>query len=427
MLLSFKMKNVYSFKEESGIVMYAPSNQVKNRYEDNYTSICGYDILKTAIIVGENAGGKSNFIKGIKYFQSFFEKNQRIRTNLMSIFRVNLLKDVKSLVDAKGRQQFEILIASEEKNIVYKYALTLGVNGIEHEELSTQTQKNKEFKIIFSVDTVFRAKNVPENDTTPVAEVKVYVPSLEKSNYDRLTESVGANERTGLWVNTFALLSIPNTADFIDEVKKIYINNNDLDLPLNLYCQVYDEKLVKNNIPILKTQEYLEIFRLIDSSICKIMIDEERPLSSTIIVRKYGSEESNREILLESSGVKQYFVFALILYKVIYENMVTFADEMDSMFNPVLTAKVVNYLHVMGKYGQLVFTTHNVFNMSFKLFMKEQMYITSKNKKTLESSLYSVSKFKDLRYDSNEKIYEYYMMGLLGGAGGDNECLYTEE
>ena len=38
------------------------------------------------------------------------------------------------------------------------------------------------------------------------------------------------------------------------------------------------------------------------------------------------------------------------------------------------------------------------------------------SKDTLESKLYSISEFDDLRYDSNEKIYEYYMKGVLGGA-----------
>ena len=66
------MKNVFSYKDEVVFTLLAPSNKVKNRYSDNYVTICGYDILKTAVVVGENAGGKSNFIKGIQYFKSFF-------------------------------------------------------------------------------------------------------------------------------------------------------------------------------------------------------------------------------------------------------------------------------------------------------------------------------------------------------------------
>ena len=68
MLLNFKMKNVYSYNNTVEFSMLAPANRVKSRYEDNYINVCGYDVLKTAIIVGENAGGKSNFIRGLQYF-----------------------------------------------------------------------------------------------------------------------------------------------------------------------------------------------------------------------------------------------------------------------------------------------------------------------------------------------------------------------
>ena len=66
-------------------------------------------------------------------------------------------------------------------------------------------------------------------------------------------------------------------------------------------------------------------------------------------------------------------------------------------------------------FGQFIFTTHNVFNLTLQLFLKEQMNIVSKNKITLASTLYSLSEFKDIRYDSNQKIYDFYMKGLLGG------------
>ena len=59
MLISFKFNNFCSFNVESEFSMEAPNSKVKTRYPDNYTSSdVGYDLLKTAVIVGENAGGK---------------------------------------------------------------------------------------------------------------------------------------------------------------------------------------------------------------------------------------------------------------------------------------------------------------------------------------------------------------------------------
>lgn len=41
---------------------------VKTRFPNNYSSTdTRIDVLKNAVIVGENAGGKSNFVKSLSY------------------------------------------------------------------------------------------------------------------------------------------------------------------------------------------------------------------------------------------------------------------------------------------------------------------------------------------------------------------------
>ena len=63
MLIRYMFDNFCSFKEECEFSLEAPGGKVKKRFPDNYTTTeTGYDLLKTAVIVGENAGGKSNFI-----------------------------------------------------------------------------------------------------------------------------------------------------------------------------------------------------------------------------------------------------------------------------------------------------------------------------------------------------------------------------
>ena len=47
--------------------------------------------------------------------------------------------------------------------------------------------------------------------------------------------------------------------------------------------------------------------------------------------------------------------------------------------------------------------------------MKEQINIVTKDVETLESTLYSLADFPDIRYDVNKELYEFYMQGALGG------------
>ena len=57
MLISYKFDNFCSFNAECEFNMETPNGKVKHRYPDNFTSTeTTYDILKTAVIVGENAG-----------------------------------------------------------------------------------------------------------------------------------------------------------------------------------------------------------------------------------------------------------------------------------------------------------------------------------------------------------------------------------
>ena len=79
MLISYKFKNFCSFAQEAEFDLLAPANKVKNRFRDNYIETKkGYDILKTAVVIGENAGGKTNFINGLFFLKSLFENNKTV-------------------------------------------------------------------------------------------------------------------------------------------------------------------------------------------------------------------------------------------------------------------------------------------------------------------------------------------------------------
>ena len=212
-----------------------------------------------------------------------------------------------------------------------------------------------------------------------------------------------------------SLLGVDYISGFIDEINNVYIDKNFLDIPINVQF-LMDKKVFNNDLYITEKKEFLEIFKLIDSSILDIKIDKEMPLVNSIIIRKNANgDEIKRSIFFESTGIKDFFKMAIVIYKVIYENKVFISDELDSTFNAVIMNKVLSYINSFNTRGQFIFTTHNIFNLTFKQFMKEQMYIVSKDKDTLESTIYSLATFDDIRYDSNNCIYEYYLKGVLGG------------
>lgn len=406
MILEFKMKNVYSYKNEVMYSMLAPNNKVKVRYQDNYNTICGIDILKTAVIVGENAGGKSNFIKGIQYFKELFkETSNHIKIDPETVYNENLLTIEESSSDNLKRdeliQEFGIVLTSNE--LIYKYELKISLFSIEHESLYYTDNKNHVFKKVFEYN----------NSRDELNEPSLEIPN-NKTIQDIVINKLKSGLTNGLIVNSLSLLGISNTAEFVSEVNAIRVQKNVLDIPLSVQ---YKSEDLKPHLSIMKTPEFVEIFKMVDSSIVGVEIDDDFPLLKSIIKRRrLDGSISKRQIAYDSTGVKNFLVMSIIIYKVVYENAIIFNDEMDSTFNPILTSKVISFIHSFETKGQFIFTTHNIFNLTLQTFMKEQMFIVEKDKDTLESRLYSISEFDELRYDSNEKIYEYYLKGVLGGA-----------
>lgn len=87
---------------------------------------------------------------------------------------------------------------------------------------------------------------------------------------------------------------------------------------------------------------------------------------------------------------------------------------MDRVLNPVLSDRVIAFLNGKEHNGQFVFSTHNVLHLDLKTYMKEQIYFITKGREELNSELYSLSDFPEVRYETS-KIYEFYMKGILGG------------
>ncbi len=102
------------------------------------------------------------------------------------------------------------------------------------------------------------------------------------------------------------------------------------------------------------------------------------------------------------------------IFRVVYENRVVFADEMDRVLNPILSDRVVAFVNGAEHRGQFIFSTHNVLHLTLKTYMKEQIYFVTKSKDSLTSELYSLADFPEVRYETS-KVYELYMKGILVG------------
>lgn len=419
MILNYRFKNFMSFCDNVEFSMLAPKTKVKSRFPDNFVaSDNGIDILKTAVIVGENAGGKSNFVRSLSYFQSFFKETEAVKAYRNTINTNNLHGFCPQRNNTLQTFTIEILT---KRNIIYRYHLEVDFGGIVKEVFHFKKQMNNKYKQIFSFireDCTVKCNNDEENCersngcSTEVqaaysVEVSNFGPEIEES----LQKNANMQKAFGLTIMKLAMLGDEHAVAFVEWMKDSLCPETNI-INYDIYKSMRNED---DDLRILHDPRYLDIFRMVDYSIIDFKIDEEKPFSKTSIVRKKrdGSIFS-KELAKDSSGVREFFAWAVQIFKVVYENKIIFADEMDRVLNPVLSDRVVSFIRGKNHFGQFIFTTHNVLHLDLKNYMKEQIYFITKENETLESEMYSLADFPEIRYETS-KVYEFYMKGVLGG------------
>lgn len=389
MLIYYRFNNFCSFNCESEFSMSAPTGKVKKRFPDNYVETAeGFDLLKSAVIVGENAGGKSNFINSLKYLKSLFVTNSQVKS-------VRPYVNAASLNEEKNPvQKFELCFRAENGK-VYVYHLHLNEYGIVYEELQTLKKKNAVASSVFRVER-------QDEDFQLEGPIGVKLPTS-------VMYKLFSEESIGLMVSKYALLGNADAVVVVEWVTNMLY-------PESLAADKSDDVIKQDaDLRILEDERYLEIFRMVDYSICGIELDKEKPYSKTTIIRKdeYGNL-FRRELQMDSTGVREFFAWAVHIFRVVYENKIVFADEMDRVLNPILSDRVIAFVNGVEHKGQFIFSTHNVLHLDLKTYMKEQIYFVTKNREQLTSEMYSLSDFPEVRYETT-KIYEFYMKGILGG------------
>jgi hypothetical protein len=389
--------------------------KVISRFEDNVVTVNPrLKILKTAVVVGENAGGKTCFMRSLDYLKLLFKFDSPLR----------MLKFLSYNYDTKSTQSFELTVLADN-NMIYTYALELDLYSIVSESLYIRkaNQDERFNKKVFFVKKTLCEKYPETDDNINKMTVRIVYEIDTDDKYiskehNSIIKSKIENESVvkGLIINYLALIGVDIVVPFIE-----WINDRlTIELPNNHSINFYKEmEKAEEDLTIIKTASFLEIFTLVDSSIVAIEVSDEKPFEKTIIVRKADNGNTFKiELQSDSSGTREFFAWSIQLWKVLYKNVVLFADEIDKVLNAVLSEKIVTLIQGSEHKGQFVFSTHNVLHLNTNIYMKEQLNFITKQKGTLSSEMYSLADFKEYRYEKAD-VYDLYLKGILGGVPND--------
>ena len=305
MLISYKYNNFLSFRQEAEFTMLAPSSKVKSRFPNNYVELeNGYQVLKDAVIVGENAGGKSNFVRSLNYFKNFFVDSDSANASKNTINNNNI--NGKCPLESDSDQIFEMELTNKGERI-FRYLLHVDYMGIVEEKLEAKEKKTVSYKPVLHVkrsENNYKCESGRDNcklDKCKLSGVMSYqltIPGISDEIKKMLEETIEDTSPIGLFTTKMALLGNKLAIEFIGIVK------NDIcpeSVPLNYDFVLSVQKDNSDYKEILYKNEFFEIFKMVDYSISDIKIDDEKPFIETLIYRK--KKKLTQEQLAEKLNV----------------------------------------------------------------------------------------------------------------------------
>lgn len=383
MLLEFKVGGFCSFKEfqELNLTPF-PKSKIKNtKYEDNYYISKKNRVMKSAIIFGANASGKTNLVMAMEEFL-FIVKNG---INLPLGF------DKEKLNHDSQAIEFEITLMSKNESI-FNYYIKYNNENIIEERLEHDEKLIYEFK-----------------NNILVSELRKITTDMQKVFSNKTTD-----------------ILLKKLKDFeIEEIKSFLENINNISVAKSLYIDVGAKDVVGNIYESGKKvfedneEEVIEILKIIDSTILGFEFEKLGEKNNQIIynilftrcnsIEKYGLGN-------ESEGIKK-IVFLMELILGIYNDKIIIIDELDSSISTKSLIQIYNSIVNSNKNakGQLIVTSHNIFLFNNNIFDPQQIYIVNK-KKDLNSEIYSLGEFK-IRTEK-EQLYQDYLKGKFGGVNG---------
>lgn len=377
MLIQFSVKNYKCFKEEVKLSLIASNYDKETHWESNVFAMPEFNLqlLKTAVIYGANASGKSKLLEALSFMKDIiFNSSKESQVNEpipLEIFKFSSETEHEPSV-------FEIIFIYQ--NQLFRYGFEATKQNIVAEWLYHRP-KTKEIEIFYRDKTNFEVhRNFKD------------IANLVKNNMVR---------------DNALLLSV--AAQFNNRLAKDVFNWFDslfifIDKDYNKYF-----KYTMNRI--LDDAAYLDIMDLLkkaDIGIESIKFlkkqgnsETKESLTTIAFHKKYNElrEHIGDEYLVmdkeESFGTIKYFMMIGFLLDALKLGKICIIDELDAELHSNLVVSIINLFHnktVNNHNAQLIFNTHNTNLLSANLFRRDQIFFTEKDRYGA-ATMYSLTDF----------------------------------
>lgn len=403
MLVDFTIKNYRSFKNESLFSMVAEKkkedipNNLFNISEDSDISL-----LKTAVVYGANASGKSNLLLAFETLKNFILNSTDLKLDQEIPFYKPFLLDVET---RNQPMLFEIEFITAEP-MRYRYSVEFDKTQIISEKLIFFPEKNG--RNLFERDGVTGKyswgrdlKGKKESLTGEVLKNVLFLSKAANNNEsDERLRAIYRYFRTNFMFHTSADSS--RTEVYLTSLKM-----NDLSQ------KGFNESLI-------------EFLKSADLGISSVRVRKEKTINDLSTKVDIGhrvfsrTNETGEDLFFqlqdESAGTIKMFDLAGKIIDTLRNGNVLIVDELDSSFHPLMSEYILSIFNdpvKNPKNAQLIVATHDAYLLDSEKLRRDQIWFVEKDKYGA-SNLYSLDEFEKSEVRKNVPFDRWYLSGRFG-------------
>jgi len=410
MLIDFAITNFRSIKERQVFSMQTvscitekPENTIKNNNEE---------LLRSAVIYGRNASGKSNLLLATDILYNLVISNDFDLKKAYQPFKIIKNKSIEPTI-------FEINFISNTKK-KYSYYLSFNEKEILQEDL-------------FHFPEGKKARLYQRNLNELKTEVSGLKDIWKKTYFHHTILSRISFNKIEALIDPFVFFNLHFvTKSFIGEEKDWELKIEDiLDRGMMPYhfenlgklLKIADTGIDSIEVKYLQPTDF-NLPNGLDAKIKNKIVNE----NSFQLKIKHAIYENNKKIGFvdfdledESAGTRKLLLFGSFMLDCLSDGDVLLVDELDKGLHPKLMQsiiKIFNNPKTNPNNSQLIITTHDVSLLGADLFRRDQMWITEKDINGA-TSYYTLADLKGIRADV--PFEKYYLKGAFGGNPVINE------
>ena len=403
MLVSLKINNCFIYNDEIEFSMRADMRY--KRFINNVYTTSATNVLKSAMIIGPNNSGKTNFIRCLAALKDILlNTGISVKNNLFS--DNNLCELSVIFLENKKEYLFEIKYDIFSKEYLFE----------KFSEISYDKYKNKK-----------------ENDII----VRDFINQVFYCNDEMVIQAMKIAAKNNLLIylldtKQFSVLAkIKDTLTaFAEKIDIVDMNNIPIKKTIDMLkiSGSIKQKIVNF---ILNADLSLEDYRYLNDDELKISFvnantEENVPQENALKISETFVEmlhlasvykgKALPSYLFDSTGTKKIAAIASYVIDALENGRILIVDELDNSLHFKLTRAIITlFNNDLNKNAQLICTVHDVSLLDCqKLFRKEQIWFSHKDSEN--AYLYSLSEFtneKDKVRDTTDLI-EKYKSGLFG-------------